>query len=66
LGAIRDLAEQFWNGEVVPRELWKPTGQSEELAPGMRAYQLDVESRLSPCAPIRGDGGEDGATERKD
>jgi alkyl sulfatase BDS1-like metallo-beta-lactamase superfamily hydrolase len=35
LGAIRDLAERFWNGEVAPRELWKPTGQSEELAPGL-------------------------------
>ncbi|HYE92585.1 MAG TPA: MBL fold metallo-hydrolase, partial [Terriglobales bacterium] len=35
MGAIRDLAERFWAGEVDPRELWKPTGQREELAPGL-------------------------------
>ena len=35
MGAIVDLAERFWNGEVDPRELWKPTGQSEEIAPGL-------------------------------
>jgi len=35
LGAIRDLAERFWVGEVDPRELWKPTGRTEELAPGL-------------------------------
>jgi alkyl sulfatase BDS1-like metallo-beta-lactamase superfamily hydrolase len=35
VGAIRDLAGKFWNGEVDPRELWKPTGSSEELAPGL-------------------------------
>jgi alkyl sulfatase BDS1-like metallo-beta-lactamase superfamily hydrolase len=35
MGAIRDLAERFWNGEVAPRDLWTPTGQVEELAPGL-------------------------------
>lgn len=35
MGAIRDLAERFWLGEVAPRDLWKPTGQSEEIAPGL-------------------------------
>ena len=35
MGAIRDLAEKFWNGEVDPRELWKPTGQAEQIAPGL-------------------------------
>jgi alkyl sulfatase BDS1-like metallo-beta-lactamase superfamily hydrolase len=35
VGAIRDLAEKFWRGEVDPRELWKPTGQAEEIAPGL-------------------------------
>jgi alkyl sulfatase BDS1-like metallo-beta-lactamase superfamily hydrolase len=35
MGAIRELAEQFWSGSVDPRDLWKPTGQSEEIAPGL-------------------------------
>jgi glyoxylase-like metal-dependent hydrolase (beta-lactamase superfamily II) len=35
MGAIRDLAGKFWDGEVAPRDLWKPTGQSEEIAPGL-------------------------------
>jgi alkyl sulfatase BDS1-like metallo-beta-lactamase superfamily hydrolase len=35
VGVIRELAEQFWNGRVDPRELWKPTGQSEEIADGL-------------------------------
>ena len=35
MGAIRELAEKFWAGAVDPREFWKPTGQSEELAPGL-------------------------------
>jgi glyoxylase-like metal-dependent hydrolase (beta-lactamase superfamily II) len=35
VGAILDLAERFWNGEVDPRDLWKPTGQTEEIAPGL-------------------------------
>ena len=35
MGAIRELAERFWNGSVDPRDLWKPTGRSEEIAPGL-------------------------------
>jgi glyoxylase-like metal-dependent hydrolase (beta-lactamase superfamily II) len=35
MGAIRDLAAKFWDGEVNPHELWKPTGRTEELAPGL-------------------------------
>ena len=35
MGAIRDLAEKFWDGTVDPRDLWKPTGQAEEIAPGL-------------------------------
>ena len=35
MGAIRDLAERFWRGEVPPRDLWTPTGQAEEIAPGL-------------------------------
>ena len=35
MGAITELAEKFWNGHVDPRELWKPTGASEEIAPGL-------------------------------
>ena len=35
MGVITELAEKFWDGLVDPRELWKPTGQSEEIAPGL-------------------------------
>jgi alkyl sulfatase BDS1-like metallo-beta-lactamase superfamily hydrolase len=35
MGAIRELAEQFWNGVIDPRDLWKPTGLAEEIAPGL-------------------------------
>src|SRR5262245_22311823 len=35
MGAILERAEQSWRGEVDPREHWKPTGQVEELAPGV-------------------------------
>jgi alkyl sulfatase BDS1-like metallo-beta-lactamase superfamily hydrolase len=35
MGAIRDVAERFWSGSVPPRELWRPTGASEEVAPGV-------------------------------
>jgi alkyl sulfatase BDS1-like metallo-beta-lactamase superfamily hydrolase len=35
MGAIRDLAEGFWSGTVEPARFWKPTGQVEELAPGV-------------------------------
>jgi alkyl sulfatase BDS1-like metallo-beta-lactamase superfamily hydrolase len=35
VGAILDLAESFWSGAVPPGQLWKPTGQTEEIAPGV-------------------------------
>jgi len=35
MGAIRDRAEQCWSGGVEPREFWKPTGASEEIAAGV-------------------------------
>ena len=35
MGAIRDLAEGFWSGAVEPARFWKPTGQVEEMAPGV-------------------------------
>src|ERR1051326_6313364 len=35
MGAIRELAEKFWNGDVDRRDLWKPTGATEEIAPGL-------------------------------
>jgi len=34
-GPIRDLAERCWSGAVPARQLWKPTGQTEELVPGV-------------------------------
>jgi alkyl sulfatase BDS1-like metallo-beta-lactamase superfamily hydrolase len=33
LGAILELAEGFWSGRVPASEFWKPTGQTEEIAP---------------------------------
>lgn len=35
MGAIRDLSERFWRGQIDPREHWKPTGAVEELLPGL-------------------------------
>jgi alkyl sulfatase BDS1-like metallo-beta-lactamase superfamily hydrolase len=35
VGHIRELAEQCWSGGVEPREFWKPTGATEEIAPGV-------------------------------
>jgi alkyl sulfatase BDS1-like metallo-beta-lactamase superfamily hydrolase len=35
MGAIRDLAEGCWAGTVEPASFWKPTGQAEEIAPGV-------------------------------
>ena len=35
MGAIAQLSEQFWNGHVDPRDLWKPTGEAEEITPGL-------------------------------
>jgi alkyl sulfatase BDS1-like metallo-beta-lactamase superfamily hydrolase len=34
-GPISALAEQFWTGAVPAGQLWKPTGQVEEMAPGV-------------------------------
>jgi alkyl sulfatase BDS1-like metallo-beta-lactamase superfamily hydrolase len=33
--AIRELADAFWTGAVPPSQFWKPTGHTEELAPGV-------------------------------
>jgi hypothetical protein len=35
MGDILDLAKRFWQGQVPPRDLWRPTHKSEELAPGV-------------------------------
>ncbi len=35
MGEILDLAEGFWTGRVAPAEFWKPTGKTEEIAPGV-------------------------------
>jgi alkyl sulfatase BDS1-like metallo-beta-lactamase superfamily hydrolase len=35
MGAILELAERAWRGEVDPRLHWKPTGGVEELATGV-------------------------------
>jgi len=35
MGDILDLAERSWRGEISPRELWRPTGKREEIAPGV-------------------------------
>lgn len=35
MGEILDLAERFWQGAVPPRDLWRPTGKREEVAPGV-------------------------------
>ena len=32
---ISELAERFWSGAVPPGQLWKPTGQVEEMADGV-------------------------------
>jgi alkyl sulfatase BDS1-like metallo-beta-lactamase superfamily hydrolase len=34
-GPIRDLAERCWSGAVPASQLWEPTGQTEELSPGV-------------------------------
>jgi alkyl sulfatase BDS1-like metallo-beta-lactamase superfamily hydrolase len=34
-GAIRELAESAWTGQVPAGQLWKPTGRAEEIAPGV-------------------------------
>ena len=35
MGRILDRAEACWTGRVDPREFWKPTGEREEIAPGV-------------------------------
>src|SRR5215468_11367547 len=35
MGDILDLAERSWRGNIAPRELWRPTGKQEEIAPGV-------------------------------
>jgi alkyl sulfatase BDS1-like metallo-beta-lactamase superfamily hydrolase len=35
MGAILDLAERAWAGAVDPRQYWRPTGQREEIVPGL-------------------------------
>src|SRR5215469_13093904 len=35
MGDILDLAEGSWRGDIAPRELWRPTGKQEEIAPGV-------------------------------
>ncbi len=35
MGAILERAEQCWSGGVEPREFWKATGATEEIAPGV-------------------------------
>jgi len=35
MGEVLDLAERFWRGEIPHRDLWRPTGKHEELAPGL-------------------------------
>ena len=35
MGRIRELAERSWAAEIEPYELWKPTGATEEIAPGV-------------------------------
>jgi alkyl sulfatase BDS1-like metallo-beta-lactamase superfamily hydrolase len=35
MGRIRERAEACWTGRVDPREFWKPTGEREEIAPGV-------------------------------
>ena len=35
MGTLLDLAERAWTGAVAPRQHWQPTGQREEIAPGL-------------------------------
>jgi alkyl sulfatase BDS1-like metallo-beta-lactamase superfamily hydrolase len=35
MGRILERAEACWSGGVEPREFWKPTGEREEIAPGV-------------------------------
>src|SRR5215472_2047189 len=35
MGEVLDLADRFWQGAIPRRDLWRPTGKYEELAPGL-------------------------------
>lgn len=35
MGDILDLSERYWHGEILPCDMWRPTGKSEELAAGV-------------------------------
>jgi glyoxylase-like metal-dependent hydrolase (beta-lactamase superfamily II) len=35
VGRVRELAERCWSGGAEPYALWKPTGATEEIAPGV-------------------------------
>jgi alkyl sulfatase BDS1-like metallo-beta-lactamase superfamily hydrolase len=35
MGRIREMAEGGWAGAIAPDALWKPTGATEEIAPGV-------------------------------
>jgi alkyl sulfatase BDS1-like metallo-beta-lactamase superfamily hydrolase len=35
MGEILDLAERYWQGTHPSRDLWRPSGRSEEIAPGV-------------------------------
>ena len=32
---VREPAERAWRGDVDPRDLWRVTGRTEEIAPGV-------------------------------
>ena len=38
MGDILDLSERYWRGEIPPREMWRPTGKSEEVATGVHFF----------------------------
>jgi len=40
MGDILDMAERFWQGQIPPRDLWRPTHKSEELAPGVVFFHV--------------------------
>lgn len=35
MGEILDLSERYWRGEIPPRDVWRPTGKSEEVDAGV-------------------------------
>ena len=62
MGRIRELAERSWAAEIEPYELWKPTGATEEIAPGvffLHAFAQDdgvVFRRFHPGADFQAAG----------